>query len=119
MGGHLMLRHVVERVPPVSALVLSSPMITFRVPLPESFVRKIAGAMVRHGRAERYAWGQGARPATMPSIRQRRLTGDIGRYSDELWWNEQNPAHVLGGADRQSTRLNYSHYCESSRPYSA
>src|SRR3546814_9042132 len=27
-----------------------------------------------------------------------RLTSDVERYADELWWNGANPAHVLGGA---------------------
>lgn len=98
MGGHLMLRHVAEQAPPAKALVLSSPMIAFRTPLPVALARRIAAAMVRRGRAGHYAWGQGTRPATANSFRQRRLTSDLGRYADELWWNARNPAHVLGGA---------------------
>ncbi len=98
MGGHLMLRYVAERAPSVAGLVLSSPMIGFRTPLPEGLVRRIAASMVRNGKAKRFAWGQNARPAVAHSVRQRRLTSDVERYADELWWNAAHPEHVLGGA---------------------
>lgn len=98
MGGHLMLRHVAGEAPPVKGLVLSSPMVSFRTPLPGGLVRRIAQWMVKRGRGEDYALGQRPRPAAANSIRQRRLTSDVERYADELWWNGANPAHVLGGA---------------------
>lgn len=98
MGGHLMLRHVAEQAPPVAGLVLSSPMIGFRTPLPEAIVRRIAAAKVRAGLAARHAWGQKARLALADPIRQRRLTSDRARYADEMWWFEQRPELLLGGA---------------------
>src|SRR3546814_14391434 len=73
-------------------------MVSFRTPLPGGLVRRIAQWMVKRGRGEGYALGQGPRPAAANSIRQRRLTSDVERYADELWWNGANPAHVLGGA---------------------
>src|SRR3546814_5286144 len=63
MGGHLMLRHVAGEEPPVKGLVLSSPMVSFRTPLPGGLVRRIAQWMVKRGRGEGYALGQGPRPA--------------------------------------------------------
>src|SRR3546814_12083671 len=72
-------------------------MVSFRTPLPGGLVRRIAQWMVKRGRGEGYALGQGPRPAAANSIRQRRLTRDVERYADELWWNGANPAHVLGG----------------------
>src|SRR3546814_15364265 len=75
---------------PVKGLVLSSPMVSFRTPLPGGLVRRIAQWMVKRGRGEGYALGQGPRPAAANSIRQRRLTSDVER-------------------DRKSTRLNSSH----------
>src|SRR3546814_17306906 len=93
MGGHLMLRHVAahvaEHTPPAAALVLSSPMIGFRTPLPEALVRRIAAARVRGGQAMRDAWGQGAPPTAANSLRPRRLTGALERYADELWWQDR------------------------------
>src|SRR3546814_15803811 len=102
MGGHLMLRHVAahaaEHTPPAAALVLSSPMIGFRTPLPEALVRRTTAARVRGGQAMRYAWGQGAPPTAAKSLRQRRLTGDLERYADSLCGNARNPDHVHGRA---------------------
>lgn len=97
MGGHLMLRYVAEQAPDVAALVLSSPMIGIRAPLPVGIVRKIAAAKVRQGQARFYAWGQSARAGAPHSLRQRRLTSDAERYSDELWWHARQPELVLRG----------------------
>lgn len=97
MGGHLMLRYVAEGAPRPAALVLSSPMIGFRAPLPERIVRAIAAAHLRRGRAARFAWGQSGKPRAANVLRQRRLTGDSSRYSDELWWHQAKPDYYLGG----------------------
>src|SRR3546814_8425426 len=77
MGGHLMLRHVAGEEPPVKGLVLSSPMVSFRTPLPGGLVRRIAQWMVKRGRGEGYALGQGPRPAAANSIRSEEHTSEL------------------------------------------
>src|SRR3546814_13226764 len=85
MGGHLMLRHVAGEEPPVKGLVLSSPMVSFRTPLPGGLVRRIAPWMVKHGRGAGYALSKGPRPAAANHILQRLLTSHVARYADALW----------------------------------
>src|SRR3546814_14530338 len=98
MGGHLMLRHVAGEEPPVKGLVLSSPMVSFRTPLPGGLVRRLAQWMVKRGRGEGYALGQGPRPAAANSSRPTRRTSDVARCAAGLWLKGDHPAHVLGGA---------------------
>lgn len=96
MGGHLVLRALVERAIRPDAAVLVAPMLGLRSPLGlaavgERFARLMGGL----GNPARAAWKDNERPYTIES-RQSLLTHDRDRYQDELWWQKANPANVTG-----------------------
>lgn len=96
MGGHLVLRALVERVIRPDAAVLVAPMLGLRAPLGlaslgERFARLMGGL----GDPARAAWKVNEKPYTTES-RQALLTHDRARYEDELWWQQANPANVTG-----------------------
>jgi lysophospholipase len=96
MGGHLVLRTVLEGTIEPDKLILSAPMLGFETKLlPVSWVAqavRLVGSIAPH----RPAWKSNERPAA-PNVRRRSfLTHDDSRYEDELWWREQQPDHVLG-----------------------
>ena len=96
MGGHLLLRTIVERAPALAAAVLVAPMIGVNSgalsPRQAAFV---AGAMCRLGLAKRAMWK--SKPLfEAGSVRQRNLTGSLERYADEFAWLEREPGLSLG-----------------------
>lgn len=96
MGGHLVLRALVEGAIRPEAAVLVAPMLGLRSPLGlasvgERFARLMGGL----GNPARAAWKTNERPYTTDS-RQSLLTHDRARYQDELWWQQANPANVTG-----------------------
>lgn len=97
MGGHLVLRALVEgRVDP-AAVVLSAPMIgTAGPPLPPRVQHWVARLMTRIGAPSRPAWKWSEKPGEMPASRQALLTHDDARYADELWWREERPELAMG-----------------------
>lgn len=96
MGGHLVLRALVERVIRPDAAVLVAPMLGLRSPLGLAAVgERFARLMGGFGNPARAAWKDNERPYTIES-RQSLLTHDRERYLDELWWQKANPAHVTG-----------------------
>jgi lysophospholipase len=97
MGGHLLLRAMVERAVTPDAAVLVAPMLGLNSrPLPTPVARGLAGLMCRIGWGERQAWTQKETSERQRAMRQKRLTHDPERYADELWWREQNRAIALG-----------------------
>ena len=98
MGGHLLFRALSEsRVVP-DAAVLIAPMLGFTTPLPNWLGLMVAKFMCRVGKPERAAWTVSEKPGSALRDRQSLLTHDAGRYADELWWRQQNPALALGPA---------------------
>lgn len=96
MGGHLVLRALVERVIKPDAAVLVAPMLGLRSPLGLASVgERFAKFMGGLGNPARTAWKDNERPYTIES-RQSLLTHDRDRYQDELWWQQANPANVTG-----------------------
>ena len=95
MGGHLVLRAVVEGAATPDALVLSAPMLGLKSPLGWTLGEQLAHQIVRLGNPARAAWRSNEKPGTMMS-RQQLLTYDPDRYADELWWQGAEPALVLG-----------------------
>lgn len=95
MGGHLMLRHLEARPVDLDRVVLLAPMTGIRAaPLGPLLARLVALC----GRAKAYAPGSGPLVRGVAgSIRQRRLTSDAERYTDEGWWLDQHPELALGG----------------------
>ena len=95
MGGHLMLRALVERAIAPEAAVLIAPMLGLKSPLGASLGGRIARFMRRHGNPARAAWKGHERPGAKLD-RQRLLTSDATRYADEAWWYERHPEIKLG-----------------------
>ncbi|HEV2080032.1 MAG TPA: alpha/beta hydrolase [Allosphingosinicella sp.] len=97
MGGHLLLRLLAERSPPIQAAVLVAPMIAINAaPVPAWIGRRVARTLAAMGWSERRAWKHNERPAPPGSTRQGFLTSCPERYADELWWRERQPGFNLG-----------------------
>ncbi len=99
MGGHLVLRALVERrVAPVAA-VLSAPMLGFQAPpLPLPVLHAVARVMNGVGEPTRPAWKWSEKPGEMPAARVHLLTHDRDRYDDEQFWRDARPELVMGPA---------------------
>jgi lysophospholipase len=97
MGGHLLLRALAERKPPLDAAILVAPMVRINSgPVPGWAAAWTASAMGAFGFAEQSAWQVPEVPAPAGSLRQSILTGDRKRYEDELWWWKKEPGFDLG-----------------------
>jgi lysophospholipase len=96
MGGHLVLRTLLENTVKVDAAVLLSPMLGFETSfVPVSWVAALVAVAARIA-PERLAWGSNERPSLPGTSRQMFLTHDLQRYADELWWQAEKPELVLG-----------------------
>jgi lysophospholipase len=94
MGGHLLLRTLVDKSPALDAAVLVAPMLLANSkPIPAALAPWIAGLMSRIGHRDRRL----ARAPTHGPRRQRALTGGSPeRYEDETWWWQQEPGFNIG-----------------------
>jgi lysophospholipase len=95
MGGHLVLRALVERAATPDAAVLVAPMLGLHSPIGAWGGLRLAGLMCRTGDPARLAWKVNEIPAAQ-ATRQALLTHDADRYADELWWREANPDLAMG-----------------------
>lgn len=96
MGGHVLLRTLVEHRPVLDAAVLVAPMIAVNAgPIPGSLAARIAALLSRTFWNRRPLWRRAIADAP-GSLRQRRLTSSIERYADELWWRARDPGYNLG-----------------------
>lgn len=96
MGGHLMLRLLAERKPPMEAAVLVAPMLGLNSgPIPPILGRALARTFCRLGLTHRQALREGDRPARFDIARQTNLTNCIERYADEIWWKAERPDLAL------------------------
>ena len=97
MGGHLVMRALIDgRVAP-DAAVLSAPMLEMSgPPLPLPILHGVARLMGIIGDPMRAAWKWSEKPGEMPTRRRDLLTHDAARYADELWWRERRPELVMG-----------------------
>lgn len=97
MGGHLVLRAVVEGLVWPDALMLSAPMLGFLPAwLPLALQRTWASAMCATGDRRRPAWKWSEKPGEIPPQRIELLTRDVARYADEQWWREARPELAMG-----------------------
>ena len=97
MGGHLVMRALVDSLVDPDAAVLSAPMIGMAgPPLPLPVLHAAARLMTKIGAPTRPAWKWSEKPGEMPSDRGALLTHDAERYADELWWREKRPELVMG-----------------------
>jgi lysophospholipase len=97
MGGHLVLRALIERKIAPDAVVLSAPMFGFdTAPWPLSLVAWLARLIARRGPLDRPAWKENEKPSGPWNARISYLTSDSARYSDEIWWRRQNAELDVG-----------------------
>ena len=96
MGGHLLLRTLIERRPAIDAAVLVAPMLGINSgPVPAWAAAWTAGLAGMSGWATTPVWRPSG-PAPAGSLRQAILTSCPERYQDELWWWEREPGFNLG-----------------------
>ncbi|MEG3178604.1 alpha/beta hydrolase [Sphingomonas sp. RB3P16] len=95
MGGHLMLRALVEGAVQPDAAVLVAPMLGLHSPLGAALGERVAGLLAGLGDPARPAWRGNERPATTET-RQSLLTHDQNRYEDELFWQASKPELLMG-----------------------
>jgi len=97
MGGHLLLRTLVEEKPAINAAVLIAPMIAVNSgPIPHWLAPDIAETMAFCGFRSMPMWKAPKVLERPGSQRQRILTRSRARYEDELWWWKQEPSWNLG-----------------------
>jgi lysophospholipase len=96
MGGHVLLRTLADRHPPLDAAVLIAPMLMINSgPMPPFAAQWLASTASMFGWSGEPAWRQPS-PQPAGSMRQALLTSCPDRYSDELYWWERNPGFDLG-----------------------
>ncbi len=95
MGGHLVLRGLVENAAHPDAAVLVAPMLGLKSAFGPWLGARIAGMIGSIGDGARAAWRENEKPGATET-RQSLLTHDVDRYADELWWQQANPELVLG-----------------------
>lgn len=99
MGGHLVLRALVDRKVRPDAVVLSAPMTgVMGPPLPLPVLHTVAKLMCAVGDPTRQAWKSSEKPGELPAARANLLTHDPERYADEQWWRDHRPELVMGPA---------------------
>jgi lysophospholipase len=97
MGGHLLLRTLVEHRPALDAAVLIAPMIEVNsAPIPSRLAPDIADLFYRLGLGGLPIWNPGPAFSALGGRRHRNLTASAERYEDELWWWAKEPAFDLG-----------------------
>lgn len=97
MGGHVLLRTLADRHPPIDAAVLVAPMLMINSgPMPPLAAQWLASTASLFGWGGQPAWQQPSLPQPAGSMRQAILTGCADRYADELWWWEKHPRFNLG-----------------------
>ena len=99
MGGHIVLRALIQRAVDPVAAVLVAPMLGMAgPPLPLSVLQAIARLMTRIGDPRRQAWKGSEKPGEDVAGRSTLLTHDADRYQDELWWRTHRPEVLMGPA---------------------
>lgn len=97
MGGHLVLRALVERKVDPEALVMTAPMLGLHPRfVPSAVLQAAARLMSTLGDPRRPAWKWSEKPGQLPRGRSNLLTHDAERYADEHWWRETRPELVMG-----------------------
>jgi lysophospholipase len=108
MGGHLLLRTIVDNKPALDAAVLVAPMILVNSgPIPSWLAPGLADTMSRLGFRNMPMWKTPPALQRPGSQRQKLLTGSRQRYEDEAWWWEKHPAWNLGAPTWGWTRAAY------------
>ncbi len=95
MGGHLVLRGLVEGVIAPDAAVLVAPMLGFKPGIFGRFAERAARFLGGLGDPSRPAWKGNEKPYTTET-RASLLTHDPDRYADEIWWQTHDPSILTG-----------------------
>jgi lysophospholipase len=99
MGGHLVLRALVDGRLSPDAAVLSAPMTGMNGPsLPLALLHNVAKLMNMVGDPLRQAWKWSEKPGELPAGRSNLLTHDPDRYADEQWWRDHRRELAMGPA---------------------
>lgn len=99
MGGHLIMRALVDQKLRPDAVFLSAPMLGMSgPPLPLPMLHGVAAMMTKIGEPTRQAWKWSEKPGELPKDRVNLLTHDPDRYADEQWWRDNRPELVMGPA---------------------
>ena len=97
MGGHLLLRALVDRQPQLDAAVLVAPMIEVNsAPTPAWLAPAAANMMCAFGFGPMAMWKTPPALLGPGTQRQRNLTNSLERYADEAWWWGREPGWNLG-----------------------
>lgn len=97
MGGHVLLRSLVENRIDPDAAVLVAPMLGFfGNVLPNRVMHGAAKLMLRLRGAKTPAWKWSEKPGEVPVGRFNLLTHHKDRYEDELFWRDNRPEIVMG-----------------------
>jgi lysophospholipase len=117
MGGHLLLKTIVEKRPALDAAVLIAPMIRVNsAPIPQWLAPDVVDTMCRLGLRTRQMWKTPPAFSRVGSQRQHNLTESVPRYEDELYWWEQAPEYNLGAPTWGWTRTAFRSADESFTP---
>ncbi|MFM2099516.1 MAG: hypothetical protein RLZZ366_1055 [Pseudomonadota bacterium] len=117
MGGHLVLRAMAEKAIRPHAAVLISPMLGFDTgKLPLEWANWLVQQLIKIGLGKRVAWRRNERPAPPWAKRQKFLTNDVARYSDEIWWKLKKPELELGPPSFQWLQQAYSSILALEKP---
>jgi lysophospholipase len=117
MGGHMLLRTLVERKPAIDAAVLVAPMIRVNsAPLSPGVAPWITQLMCLAGLKTAPVLKVPRKVAESSARRQYFLTGSPERYADELWWWQQQPSFHLGGPSWGWMRAAYRSSAAAFRP---
>jgi lysophospholipase len=95
MGGHLVLRALVQRLAEPDAAVLIAPMLGLYSPVGARAGERVAKIAASIGDPGRLAWKANERPGTTET-RESLLTHDTDRYLDEIWWRDHVPELQMG-----------------------
>ncbi|HET9426957.1 MAG TPA: alpha/beta hydrolase [Allosphingosinicella sp.] len=97
MGGHLLLRTLVDKAPALDAAVLIAPMVLVNsAPVPDWLAPNFAEMMCLVGMRSQPMWKTAKALSRPGSQRQGLLTGCRERYEDELFWWRKQPELRLG-----------------------
>jgi lysophospholipase len=117
MGGHLVLRALVEGRLRPDAAVLSAPMTGINgPPLPLPLLHSVAKLMCTIGDPTRQAWKWSEKPGELPTGRANLLTHDPDRYADEQWWRDHRRELVMGPASWRWVEAAYASWLKLEAP---
>jgi lysophospholipase len=97
MGGHLVMRALVENAVDPDAVALSAPMLGIQsMGMPYAMHHCVVRMLTKLGDPARAAWKEGEKPGSPLNVREKILTHDDDRYADEIYWWQKRPDVKLG-----------------------